>query len=118
MGQDANAVVDERLRAYIADSKIDPKLGARLLVDNDRWNIDIAYTIRTRKSGVAGAIIPLAKRIVRPFVRLYTDQILNRQAQLNLVMLNCLRDSIRRTVQLELDVKQLRREVDRLARNR
>jgi hypothetical protein len=49
-----------------------------------------------------------AKRLVRPFVRLYTDHILNRQAQLNLVMWRALVDLGRRTAQLEIEVRRLR----------
>ena len=55
---------------------------------------------------------------VRPFVRLYTDHILNRQAQINLVVWHFLLDSIDRTLLLELEVKKLQHEIDALKRAR
>lgn len=103
-----------RLRAYIDVAKIDPRLGERLLHDSFDWNIDSGYEPRSGRPGVSGALIRLAKRVVRPFVRLYTDHIVNRQAQLNLVLWQFLLDSVRRTAALEAKVKELRREIDDL----
>jgi len=74
--EDIEALFNERLRQYIADAKIDPRLGDRLRHDSHDWNINSAYRIRTRRQGAGGAVIRFAKRIVRPFVRLYTDHIL------------------------------------------
>ena len=116
--EDIEALFDERLRAYVAEAKIDPKLGDRLRHESHDWNIDTAYWIRSSRPGAAGAAIRLAKQVVRPFVRLYTDHILNRQAQINLVVWHFLLDSIRRTLLLELEVKKLQHEIDTLKRNR
>ena len=116
--EDVEALFGERLRAYIVDARIDPRLGARLQQESHDWNIDTAYWIRTTRTGPAGAAVRLGKRIVRPFVRLYTDHILNRQAQINLVVWHFLLDSVRRTLLLELEIKKLRHEVDALKRNR
>ena len=44
--EDIEALFEERLRAYIGEAKIDPKLGARLLHESHDWNIDTAYQIR------------------------------------------------------------------------
>lgn len=116
--EDIEALFSERLRAYVADARIDPKLGERLQHESHDWNIDTAYWIRTTRPGVTGSAVRLAKQIVRPFVRLYTDHILNRQAQINLVVWHFLLDSIRRTLLLELEVKKLRHEIDALKRDR
>ena len=86
-------------------------------VGND-WNIDTAYQIRYERTGFSGGAIRLAKRVVRPFVRLYTDHILNRQAQINLVVWHFLLDSTRRTLLLELEIKKLQSEIDTLKRSR
>lgn len=114
--EDVDALFYERLRAYIAEARIDPKLGERLQHESKDWNIDTGYEIRTTRSGPAGAAIRLAKRLVRPIVRLYSDHILNRQAQINLVQWQFLLDSVRRTLSLELEVKKLQHQIDTLKR--
>lgn len=112
--EDIEALFDERLRRYIADAKIDPKLGDRLRHESHDWNIDSRYQIRTTRTGISGGLIRAAKRAVRPFVRLYTDHIFNRQAQINLVVWHFLLDSIDRTLRLELEVRKLQHEIDSL----
>jgi hypothetical protein len=116
--EDVEFLLEERLRAYVADARIDPALGLRLQHESHDWNIDTGYVIRSHKPGLTGSAIRLAKRIVRPAVRLYTDHILNRQAQINLVVWHFLLDSIRRTALLELEVKHLRHEIDQIKRDR
>jgi len=110
--EDIEALFNERLRQYIADAKIDPRLGDRLRHDSHDWNINSDYRIRTKRRGAGGAVVRFAKRIVRPFVRLYTDHIFNRQAQINLVVWHFLLDSIDRTLRLELEVQKLQHEID------
>jgi len=51
-------------------------------------------------------------------VRLYTDHLLNRQAQINLVEWYFLQDSVRRTLHLELEVRRLQHEIELLKRSR
>lgn len=116
--EDIDALFDERLRAYIADARIDPRLGARLRHESHDWNIDTGYRIRSGRAGASGLILRTAKRLVRPWVRLYTDHILNRQAQINLVVWHFLLDSIRRTLLLELELKKLQHEIEVLKRER
>jgi hypothetical protein len=114
--EDIDALFDDRLRAYIEAAKIDPKLGVRLRHESHDWNIDTNYHLRTNRSGVTGWLVRVAKRAVRPFVRLYTDHLLNRQAQINLVEWYFLQDSVRRTLHLELEVKRLQHEIESLKR--
>jgi hypothetical protein len=116
--EDIDALFDDRLRAYIEAAKIDPKLGVRLRHESHDWNIDTNYHVRTNRSGVTGWLVGVAKRAVRPFVRLYTDHLLNRQAQINLVEWYFLQDSVRRTLHLELEVKRLQHEIESLKRPR
>jgi hypothetical protein len=116
--EDIDALFDDRLRAYIEAAKIDPKLGVRLRHESHDWNIDTNYHLRTNRSGVTGWLVRVAKRAVRPFVRLYTDHLLNRQAQINLVEWYFLQDSVRRTLHLELEVKRLQHEIESLKRPR
>ena len=61
-----------------------------------------------------GSLIRAAKFVVRPFVRLYTDHILNRQSQINLAVWHVLIDSVERNTALEMEVRKLRKEVDDL----
>ena len=116
--EDIDALFEDRLRAYIESAKIDPWLGVRLRHESHDWNIDTDYHIRTNRSGVTGALVRAAKTAVRPFVRLYTDHLLNRQAQINLVQWYFLQDSVRRTLHLELEVKRLQHEIDVLKQSR
>jgi hypothetical protein len=109
--EDIEALFDERLRRYIGDAKIDPKLGDRLRHESHDWNIDSGYQIRTTRTGLSAMLIRSAKRVVRPFVRLYTDHIFNRQAQINLVLWHFLLDSIDRTLRLELEIRKLQHEL-------
>ena len=54
----------------------------------------------------------LAKKLVRPFVRLYTDHLLNRQAQLNLYFAHLLHNNIRETARLQLENQALRHRLN------
>jgi hypothetical protein len=116
--EDIEALFRERLHAYVVEAQIDPKLGDRLQHESHDWNIDTGYWIRTTRTGLGGAAVRWAKHAVRPFVRLYTDHILNRQAQVNLVVWHFLLDSVRRTLLLELEVKKLQHQIDELKQPR
>jgi len=48
------------------------------------------------------------KKAVRPLVRLYTDHIVNRQAQLNLYLAHLLHANIRETAHLQVEIQELR----------
>jgi hypothetical protein len=112
--EDVEWLIAERLKASIAKARIDDKLGARLLHESHDWNTDTGYEIRTSRTGVVGACIRAAKTLVRPFVRLYTDHILNRQSQINLAVWHIVLDSVERNTALEMEVRKLRKEVQDL----
>jgi hypothetical protein len=103
-----------RLRTFGEEAQIDPKLLERLLGPSHEWNIAIDYLIRTTRTGPLARLLVLAKKLVRPFVRLYTDHLLNRQAQLNLYFAHLLHDNIRETARLEVELQALRHRVKRL----
>ena len=109
--EDIEWLLDQRLRASIKAARIDDTLAARLLHPSHDWNIDTGYAIRTRRRGLSGLLIRAAKALARPFVRLYTDHILNRQAQVNLAVWHILIDSLERSVSLEMDIRRLEKEV-------
>ena len=51
---------------------------------------------------------------MRPFVRLYTDHLLNRQAQINLYLAHLLHNNVRETARLQVELQALRHRVSRL----
>lgn len=109
--EDIEWLLNRRLKTSIAKARIDDRIAARLLHESHDWNIDTGYEIRTKRSGISGALIRGAKALVRPFVRLYTDHILNRQSQLNLAMWHVLLDSVERGTALEMEIRKLQKEV-------
>ena len=112
--EDIEWLLERRLKASIAKARIDESLAARLLHESHDWNTDTGYAIRTTRSGFSGALIRAAKFVVRPFVRLYTDHILNRQSQINLAMWHILLDSVEHATALEMEILKLRKEVSDL----
>ena len=112
--EDVEWLIAKRLKASIAKAKIDDVLAARLLHESHDWNTDTGYLIRTKRSGLQGSLVRAAKFVARPFVRLYTDHILNRQSQINLAVWHILIDSVERNTALEMEVRKLRKEIDDL----
>ena len=109
--EDIEWLLERRLKAGIAKAEIDERIAGRLLQESHDWNIDTGYRIRTDRKGLSGALIRAVKFVVRPLVRLYTDHILKRQAQLNLALWHVLLDSVEHGVSLEVEVRRLQKEV-------
>jgi hypothetical protein len=97
-----------RLQAFADDAGIDPELLARLMADNHNWNISTDYRIETHRQGPGGRLIVLLKRLVRPWVRLYTDHPLSRQAQINLYLHYLCHNLVRELVRLQIEHAALR----------
>jgi hypothetical protein len=112
--EDVEWLLDQRLKQSIAKAGIDDALAARLLHESHDWNTNTGYEIRTNRPGFDGVLIRAAKFLARPFVRLYTDHILNRQTQINVAVWHVLLDSVERGVALEMEVRKLRKEVQDL----
>lgn len=112
--EDVEWLIEKRLKASIANARIDDVLASRLLHESHDWNTDTGYLIRTKRTGLDGSLIRAAKYLARPFVRLYTDHILNRQSQINLAIWHILIDSVERNTALEMEVRRLRKEIDDL----
>src|SRR5512147_3281213 len=62
-----------KLQAFADDAGIDPELLARLMADNHNWNISTDYRIETHRRGYGAKALVQLKKLVRPWVRLYTD---------------------------------------------
>jgi hypothetical protein len=103
-----------KLQAFSDEAEIDPELLARLMAPNHNWNISVDYRIQTHRTGYGAQGIVFVKKLVRPFVRLYTDHVLNRQAQLNLYMVHLCHNLVRELVRLQLDHAALRNRCERL----
>jgi hypothetical protein len=114
--EEVQSLVDVRFRAYAEESKIDPQLLERLLGPSHDWNIAPDYLIRSHREGPAARAIVAAKKAVRPLVRLYTDHVLKRQAQLNQYFYHLLHNSIRETARLQVELQAMRHRCDALER--
>ena len=107
-----------KLQAFADDAGIDPELLARLMADNHNWNISTDYRIETHRRGVGARLVVLLKRIVRPWVRLYTDHPLSRQAQINLYLHYLGHNLVRELVRLQVEHAALRNRVEALRTER
>ena len=105
--EELEAMARERFRAFAASAHIDPLLLERFLRPGHDWNIATDYLIRTHRKGLLARLTVLAKRMVRPLVRLYTDHLLDRQTQINQYFCHLLYDAIREIVRLQVQVTAL-----------
>ena len=112
--EEVESLTSLRLRAYGEEARIDGKLLERLLGPTHDWNIATDYLIRTQRTGASARALLLAKKLVRPFVRLYTDHLLSRQAQINLYLRYLCHNLVREMVRQQLDETALRSRVARL----
>ena len=97
-----------KLQAFADEAEIDPELLARLMAGNHNWNISIDYRIETHRRGYGARAVVQLKKLVRPLVRLYTDHVLNRQAQINLYLVYLCHNLVRELVRLQLEPAALR----------
>jgi pyruvate kinase len=114
--EEVESLAATRLRAFAEEARIDDRLLEQLLGPSHEWNIAADYLIRTTRKGPAARLLILVKKLVRPVVRLYTDHVLKRQAQINLYFAHLLHNSIRDGAHLQLEVQGLRRRVEELER--
>lgn len=104
-----------RLQAFADDAGIDPDLLSRLMAANHNWNTSTDYRIETHRGGLRGRLVVLLKKLVRPWVRLYTDHPLSRQAQINLYLHYLSHNLVRELVRLQIEHTALRNRFDELA---
>lgn len=96
-----------RLRDLADESGIHPELLAHLLAADGRWNLSPDYRIQTHRKGLEGRLVVFLKRLIRPIVRLYTDPIVERQAQVNLYLLHLARTLLAEVTRLEREMAAL-----------
>jgi hypothetical protein len=107
-----------KLQAFADAAGIDPRLLAGLMADSHDWNISTDYRIETHRPGRAAQLLVLLKKLVRPWIRLYTDHPLNRQAQINLYLHYLCHNLVREVVRLQVEHAALRNRFDALSRAR
>lgn len=105
-----------RLQEMLENAHIDPELLARLMAPDHNWNISADYTIRSHRSGFVARAVVVAKTLVRPFVRLYTDHVVGRQAQVNLYLYYVCKSLLHEVVRLQLESTAIRNRIDAVAR--
>lgn len=101
-----------RLQAFADDAGIDPDLLSRLMAPNHNWNISTDYRIETHRAGMGARFVVFLKKLVRPWVRLYTDHPISRQAQINLYLHYLCHNLVRELVRLQIEHTALRNRVD------
>ena len=111
---EVDELVALKLQAFADDAEIDPELLARIMAVDHNWNISVDYRIETHRAGFGGRAIVLVKKLVRPFVRLYTDHLLSRQAQINLYLRYVCHNLVREVVRQQLEGTALRNRLERL----
>jgi hypothetical protein len=107
-----------KLQAFADDAGIDPELLARLMAPNHNWNISTDYRIETHRAGLGARWVVQLKKLVRPWVRLYTDHPLSRQAQINLYLHYLGTNLVRELVRLQVETAALRNRVDALQKEK
>ena len=103
-----------KLQAFADEAEIDPDLLARLMARDHNWNIYPTTASRPTAGGCSGRLVVFLKKLVRPFVRLYTDQPLSRQAQINQYLLHLCHHLARDVVRLQLENTALKNRCDAL----
>jgi hypothetical protein len=116
--EEVEELVALKLQAFADDAGIDPELLTRLMAKNHNWNISPDYRIETHRRGFGARLVVFLKRFVHPWVRLYTDQPLGRQAQINLYLHYLGHNLVREVVRLQVETAALRNRLDALAKER
>jgi hypothetical protein len=107
-----------KLQAFADDAGIDPELLVRLMAPNHNWNISTDYRIETHRQGLGARLVVELKKLVRPWVRLYTDHPLSRQAQINLYLHYLGHNVVRELVRLQVETAALRNQVEALQKEK
>ncbi len=111
-------LADAKILQFAEEAEIDSVLLERLRSPDHSWNINPSYIITTHRQGIKARLIILAKKIVRPFVRLYTDHLISRQAQINLYFAHVLHNLVREITRMEVKNTNLRHRIDRIEREK
>jgi len=105
-----------RLETLADNVDIDSSLINHLRSSSATWNISSDYKIKSHRVGFSSLIV-LLKKLVRPFIRLYTDNIIERQAQLNLYSIHILHNLVQEMTLLQIENRKLKSRLDRIEKS-
>lgn len=111
-------LAEARIMEYAEEAEIDSVLLERLRSPDHSWNINPSYLISTHRTGLGAKFIVILKKTVRPFIRLYTDHIVGRQAQINQYLAHLVHNIVRETTRLQISHDSLVAKIDRLEREK
>jgi hypothetical protein len=111
-------LADAKLMQFAEEAEIDSALLEKLLSPDHGWNINPSYIISTHRSGLQSKLIVFAKKLARPFIRLYTDQLVGRQAQINLYFAHLIHNLVRELTRSQVRQTNLEHRLDRLEREK
>ncbi len=111
-------LAEARILQFAEDAEIDSALLERLMSPDHSWNINPGYVISTHRSGIQAKLIVCAKKMVRPFIRLYSDHLISRQAQINQYFVHLIHNLVREITRLQINHSNLVYRVDRLEREK
>jgi hypothetical protein len=100
--------VAERLQTLADEAEIDPEMLGRIYRGEPAWNLNPDYRIASHRSGLSRWIVVALKRVVGRVVRLYTDPVVERQAQINVYLLKVVEVLLAETTRLQRTVESLR----------
>jgi hypothetical protein len=100
----------ERLQDLADNAEFDAGFLGPLLGGEGGWNVNPDYRIVTHRVGVAAAAVVTLKRLIRFVARLYTDPLVERQAQINLYLLRGVEALLAETSRLRRALGEVRRE--------
>jgi hypothetical protein len=103
----AETAVAERMADLADESGVDPDLLSHLLTADGRWNVSPDYRAVTHRRGLEARAVLFFKSLVRPLVRLYTDPIVVRQAEVNRYLLQSVRFLLIEVTRLERALAEL-----------
>lgn len=111
-------IAEAKILQFAEDAEIDSALLERLLSPDHSWNINPGYVISTHRTGFQAKLIVYAKRLVRPFIRLYSDHLFSRQAQINQYFVHLLHNLVRELTRLQINHSNVVYRIDRLEREK
>lgn len=100
--------VAERLRTLADEAVLDPDLLGPLLRGEPGWNLNPDYRVRTHRVGLGRFLVTTLKRVVGRVARLYTDPLVERQAQINLYLLHVVEALMVETTRLQRELARTR----------
>ncbi|MBN1594169.1 MAG: hypothetical protein JW941_13070 [Candidatus Coatesbacteria bacterium] len=96
-GESREALAVEFVKAAVVNDEV------LQIMAGDDWNLKADYTITSHRAGLVAAPLLLLKRILRRFVRLYTDFIVIRQNRVNSYLVRLCTQLVREHVRLQLE---------------